>query len=124
VGNPCKDVLTSDINENGAIGDFTGLDNDGDGLYDQAGFDCGPAARVTAIDVEGHTTRVTWETMGGRSDTLESASAVDGTYLNVGSGFTVPGVGPVTTHRVDMDSAPATSMRSYRVSSGSAHGGP
>jgi hypothetical protein len=37
---PCNPVAAENVNENWTIGDFLGLDNDGDGLYDTADPDC------------------------------------------------------------------------------------
>jgi cysteine-rich repeat protein len=44
VDNPCNAVAQAGINENWTIGDFLGLDNDGDLLYDQTDPDCGGGA--------------------------------------------------------------------------------
>jgi cysteine-rich repeat protein len=37
---PCNDVQQANLNENWTVGDFLGLDNDGDGLYDAVDPDC------------------------------------------------------------------------------------
>lgn len=37
---PCNRVHTANTGENWSVGDTIGLDNDGDGLYDTADFDC------------------------------------------------------------------------------------
>lgn len=43
--NPCNPVAAANVNENWTIGDFEGLDNDGDNLYDGAdSADCAGAA--------------------------------------------------------------------------------
>jgi hypothetical protein len=38
--NPCNPVMQAEINENWSVGDFLGLDNDGDNLYDMDDPDC------------------------------------------------------------------------------------
>lgn len=42
--NPCNPAASSNTNENWSIGDFLGLDNDGDNLYDGQDGDCAAAA--------------------------------------------------------------------------------
>ena len=44
VDSPCNGVAAANTNENWSVGDFLGLDNDGNTLYDMADFACGPAA--------------------------------------------------------------------------------
>ena len=51
VDNSCNDVAAANTNENWTIGDFVGLDNDGDNLYDLADFDCGPPYHIVGIEV-------------------------------------------------------------------------
>jgi hypothetical protein len=44
VDNPCNDVAQSQINENWSLGDFLGLDTDGDNDYDGSDANCGATA--------------------------------------------------------------------------------
>jgi hypothetical protein len=114
VDNPCNDALVSNTNENWSVGDFLGSDNDGDGLYDIADFDCGPPYQLVSITREGDNIRLTWETTGGRSDAIQAATTVDGAYSDIGVTITNPGVGPLVTNLLDVGGA-AGGTRFYRV---------
>jgi hypothetical protein len=67
VDNPCNTVAQADLNENWTVGDFIGLDNDGDGLYDADDPDCGQTPGevgqllVTAHDRIGNTLTVSYD---------------------------------------------------------------
>jgi hypothetical protein len=52
--NPCNLVAESNINENWTIGDFVGLDNDGDGVYDGADSDCAVLPECPDADGDGY----------------------------------------------------------------------
>lgn len=58
VDNPCNPTAEGNKNENWTIGDFVGLDNDGDGLYDMADPDCAVVERFSELlalsDVNGN----------------------------------------------------------------------
>jgi hypothetical protein len=112
--NPCNDVLASNTNENWTIGDFLGLDNDGDNLYDLADFDCGPAYQIAAIAIEGGNVRITWDTVGGRRDVLQATPSLTEAFFDVGSTNTIPDVGLVTTNVVEIGGA-TSSNRFYRI---------
>jgi len=47
---PCNPVASGNVNENWTVGDFVGLDNDGDGSADLADVDCGIAAETDCFD--------------------------------------------------------------------------
>jgi hypothetical protein len=114
VDNPCNDVLASNTNENWTIGDFLGLDNDGENLYDLADFDCGPAYQIVAIAIEGGNVRITWDSVGGRSDMLQSAPSLTEPFSDVGSALIIPGVGITSTNAVEVGGVTA-SNRFYRI---------
>lgn len=61
VDNSCNDVALANTNENWTIGDFVGLDNDGDTLYDLADFDCGPPYHIVDIEVFENSVRISNE---------------------------------------------------------------
>lgn len=61
--NPCNGAAASNTNENWSIGDFLGLDNDGNNLYEMADFGCGPY-RIVEIGVTGNNVDIRWETAG------------------------------------------------------------
>ena len=112
--NACNDVLASNTNENWTVGDFVGLDNDGDNLYDLADFDCGPAYQVAALAIEGGNVRVSWETVGGRRDMLQSTPSLTVPFSDVGSALDIAGVGILTTNSVEVGGVTA-SNRFYRI---------
>jgi hypothetical protein len=110
-GNP---IAVANTNENWSVGDFLGLDNDGNNLYDAADFSCGPKYQLTQAKREGNNMRITWQTVGGRKDVVQVAPAVSGTYTNLSATITVPGVGVVTTNYLEIGGA-TNSARFYRI---------
>lgn len=112
--NPCNDVLLANTNENWSVGDFVGLDNDGDDLYDQADFDCGPAYHLLSAVREGNDVRLSWETVGGRVDVVQASANVGGGYTDRSLFITNPGVGPKVTNYLDIGGA-TNSARFYRI---------
>lgn len=111
--NPGNTVLAANTNENWSVGDFIGLDNDGNGLYDLADFAIGPY-RIQSVKVEGNNVRITWLTAGGRRDAVQASGLVRGPYATVSPAVTIPGVGLVTTNYVEVGAATNT-MRFYRL---------
>ncbi len=112
--NPCNSVLQANLNENWSIGDFVGLDNDGDDLYDQADFDCGPAYHLLSAVREGNNVRISWETVGGRVDVIQSSALVGSGYTDRSTFITNTGVGPKITNYLDIGGA-TNNTRFYRV---------
>ena len=106
-------VLVAKTNENWSVGDFLGLDNDGNNLYDAADLACNPYQMLSAAK-EGNNLRVTWRTAGGRTDTLQASSKVNGTYSNVISALTIPSVGIRNTNYLEVGGA-TNPARFYRV---------
>jgi hypothetical protein len=113
--NPGNTALAANTNENWSVGDFLGLDNDGNNLYDVADYAIGPYRLLSAIP-EGNNIRVTWLTAGGRTNTVQAAGAVNDTYTNLSANLAIPGVGPVTTNYLDVGGA-ANVARFYRLKS-------
>jgi hypothetical protein len=111
--NACNDVLAANINENWSVGDFLGLDNDGNGLYDLADFACGPY-RLLSVVPEGDGLRITWQTAGGRKDSLEAAPQLTGAFADIGTPISIPGVGIVITNRFEAGVA-SNPTRFYRL---------
>jgi hypothetical protein len=114
VRNPGNTVMLSNTNENWSVGDFLGLDNDGNNLYDMADYAIGPKDRVLSSTREGNNIRVTWQTMGGRTNMVQAASKVSGTYANISSAITSTNVGLVTTNYLEVGGATNTT-RFYRL---------
>ena len=115
VRNAGNTVLASNTNENWSVGDFLGLDNDGNNLYDLADYAVGPRDRILSSTREGNDIRVTWQTYGGRTNTVQAAGNVSGAYSGISPAITTTNVGPVTTNYLEVGGA-LNSRRFYRLS--------
>jgi hypothetical protein len=113
VNNPGNTVLAANTNENWSIGDYLGLDNDGNNLYDLADYAIGPY-QLLSVAPEGQNLRVTWLTAGGRTNTLQAASPPSGSFTDVSSLIEIPGVGLVTTNYLEAGGA-TNLARFYRM---------
>lgn len=102
--NPGNEVQVANTNENWSIGDFMGLDNDGNNHYDLADYAVGPY-RLLSANREGNNLRLTWLTAGGRTNQVQAAGSPAGTFTNVGSSLRIPGVGLVTTNYLEIGGA-------------------
>jgi hypothetical protein len=111
--NPGNTAKVANTNENWSIGDFIGLDNDGNNLYDTADFSIGPYRVLTAAK-EGNDLRISWVTAGGRRDTLQVATNISGTFSNLSPALAIPGVGQVTTNYLQVNGATGGS-KFYRL---------
>lgn len=112
--NASNTVLATNINENWSVGDYLGLDNDGNNLYDLADYAVGPY-RILSVTREGTNVRVTWLTAGGRTNQVQAAPTLVGGFANVGAPVVIPGVGLVTNSLVETNGATHAS-RFYRLS--------
>jgi len=113
--NPGNEVQVANTNENWSVGDFVGLDNDGNDLYDLADYAVGPY-QLVSVAREGNNMRVTWLTAGGRTNQVQAASSANGTYANVSPNLKIPGVGLVTTNYLEVGGA-TNPARFYRLKS-------
>jgi len=113
VQNPGNTVLAANTNENWSIGDFIGLDNDGNNLYDAADFAIG-RYRILGATKEGNNLRITWVTAGGRKDAVQASANASGPYASVSAALSIAGVGIVTTNYLDLNAA-TNSLRFYRL---------
>lgn len=111
--NPGNEVQVANTNENWSVGDFLGLDNDGNNHYDLADYAVGPY-RVISATREGNNMRVTWLTAGGRTNIVQAAGVATGPYTNRTSAVRIPGVGLVTTNYLDIGGA-TNAARFYRL---------
>ncbi len=111
--NPGNPVRVANTNENWSIGDFLGLDNDGNNLYDVADYAVGPF-RLLSVVREGNDMRVTWQTAGGRTNTVQAAPSVAGSYSDVSKGIIIQGVGIVTTNYLEIGGA-TNAERFYKL---------
>jgi len=109
-GNP---VQVANTNENWSVGDFLGLDNDGNNLYDLADYAVGPYQLLTAAK-EGNNLRVTWLTAGGRTNTVQAAGSLSGSFSDLSPAIGIPGVGLVTTNYLEIGGA-TNPARFYRL---------
>ncbi len=113
VDNPGNTVLAANTNENWSVGDFLGLDNDGNNLYDLADYAIGEF-RLLGVNREGDNLRITWLTAGGRTDALQTAATVSGIFSDLNPPVPIPGVGVVTTHQLEVGGA-TNLARFYRL---------
>jgi hypothetical protein len=114
VRNPLNGVLAANTNENWSVGDFLGLDNDGNGLYDAGDFASG-RYQILSINPEGNNVRITWKTAGGRTDAVQASGALTGPFADVGSPLAIRGIGVVTTNYVEVGGATNKPARFYRI---------
>jgi hypothetical protein len=87
--------------------------NDGNNLYDAADFACGPY-RLLSVKKEGSDARISWQTAGGRTDTIQAATNVTGPFSNISPAIPIRGVGVVSTNYLELGGA-THSKRFYRV---------
>ncbi len=106
-------IPVANTNENWSVGDYLGLDNDGNNLYDAADFACAPY-KVLSVTPVGNDIRITWQTAGGRTDAVQASSSLGGPYTNVSSPLAISGIGIVTTNYVDAGAANKVE-RFYRI---------
>lgn len=111
--NPGNEVQAANTNENWSVGDFLGLDNDGNNHYDLADYAVGPY-RLLSVSPEGNNLRVTWLTARGRTNTVQAAGSASGTFSNVSAALRIPGVGLVTTNYLEAGGA-TNLARFYRL---------
>ena len=95
VDDPCNTVQAANTGENWTIGDFIGTDNDGDNLYDLADYSCGPLRMVEVVPT-GSDLLVRWETAGGRTEWIQTTTALTNAFSDTGSSVAIPGIGIVT----------------------------
>jgi hypothetical protein len=113
VKNPGNTVRAANTNENWSVGDFLGLDNDGNNLYDAADFAVSPY-RILSATKEGKNVRITWLTAGGRKDVVQASAKAGGSYSNLSSALSIPGTGVVTTNYLELNGA-TNASRFYRL---------
>lgn len=111
--NASNTVLATNSNENWSVGDYLGLDNDGNNLYDLADYAVGPY-RILSTIREGNNLRVTWLTAGGRTNRVQAAASPAGAYANVSPSIAIPGVGLATNSYLDVNGA-TNLNRFYRM---------
>jgi len=112
---PGNTALVANTNENWSVGDFIGLDNDGNNLYDLADFAIGGRYQILSTTKEANDVRITWQTTGGRKDAIQASDLVTGVYSNISSTISNAGVGVITNNYLDAGTVNSRSKRFYRV---------
>lgn len=107
-------IPVANTNENWSIGDYLGLDNDGNNLYDAADFACAPY-KIVSVTPVGRDLTITWQTAGGRRDALQASANPGGAFTNVSSPLAIAGIGIVITNYTELGGA-ANGSRFYRIS--------
>lgn len=112
--NPCNGVAAAQTNENWSIGDFLGLDNDGNDRYDLADSACG-TLQIVRIGLEGSNVRIVWDSSAGRTNVVQASRLVTGTYTNVSAPVVIGGTGIVRTNYLEVGGATNRPSRFYRL---------
>jgi hypothetical protein len=97
-------------------------DPDGDGFTNlqefQAGTDPNSTAsafRILSVVPTNDNVLVTWATAGGRTNVVQSALDLTGSYSNISPNIVLSGSGAVTTNYVDAGAATNATPRFYRI---------
>ncbi len=97
-------------------------DPDGDGMNNNAEFLSGTdptngvsAFRITSIQRMNNDLLVEWSTAGGRTNVLEAAASIAGSYSNVSPDIITLGSGDTTTNYLDVGAVTNSSSLFYRV---------
>ena len=114
VQNPSNTLQVANTNENWSVGDFWGVDNDGNGLADLADYTIGPRESILSATRVGNDFRITWQTAGGRTNTVQAAGNVSGTYSNISSAIIRTNAGLYTTNYLQVGGA-TNGARFYRT---------
>jgi hypothetical protein len=80
VDGACNAEAVEGVNENWTVGDFVGLDNDGDGLYDKDDPDCandGPDPVAPEADAGGNTFAIDLDDSGSETVALDGSGSSD-----------------------------------------------
>jgi hypothetical protein len=101
---------------------LAGADPDGDGqsnlLEYLAGTDptnSAVAFKILGVVATNEDVRVTWQTAGGRTNVVQSASDLSGTYANIGPNIVISGTGDTATNYLDTGAATNATARFYRI---------
>ncbi len=78
---PCNPLASSNVNENWSVGDFEGLDNDGDGLIDGLDPDCQVATTTTTLPATTTTLAITTTTSIVTTTTVAPTTSTTSTTL-------------------------------------------
>jgi len=97
-------------------------DNDGDGLSNLQEFLAGTsptnsasAFRIVSITRTGSDVNITWTTAGGRTNIVQAAADLGGSYSNISANIIIAGSGDAVTNYVHVGGATNTQARYYRI---------
>jgi T5SS/PEP-CTERM-associated repeat protein len=97
-------------------------DPDGDGLSNWQEFSLGTDPsdssspyRITVITREGDDIRVTWTTVGGKTNFVQAASSLSPDFTDISSAFAIAGGGVTATNHLDPGAVTNFPSRFYRI---------
>ena len=97
-------------------------DNDGDGLSNLREYFAGTdptnsasAFRILGVVATNDDVLVTWATAGGRTNIVQSATHLAGSYTNVSPNIVIPGSGDATTNYLGAGATTNGPTRFYRI---------
>jgi hypothetical protein len=103
--------------ENGANGD-----PDGDGLSNEQEFtlgtdptDSSSPYRITDVVQEGDDIRLTWQTVGGKTNFVQATSDVNTNFMDITPAIAITGAGVTSTNYLDLGAATNFPSLFYRV---------
>jgi hypothetical protein len=68
--------------------------------------------QITSIQPSGQGARLSWQTIGGRTNIVQSSDAIDGIFTNLSPPMIIQGSGNVVTNYIDPTDDP---VRFYRI---------
>ena len=95
--------------------DGDGLSNFQEYLYGTNPLDNNSPFHVTAITLQGSDVLITWLTVGGMTNAVESAPGPGGSYTNISGNIIISGSGLTTTNYLDPGAVTNTPLQYYRI---------
>ncbi len=74
-----------------------------------------PELRITDAKILTNDLRLTWNTIGGRTNFVQAASGAGGVFGDISGGIVVPGSGQVSTNFIEIGGATNKPARFYRI---------
>jgi len=111
VAMPCNPSALANVNENWSVGDFIGLDNDGDGLFDLDDPDCQAGTTTTSTVASTTSTSSTSSTTSSSTSTI-----IASTTSTTTSSVTTTSIGPSSTTSTSSSSSTVTTVPSTSTS--------
>jgi beta-glucanase (GH16 family) len=95
--------------------DGDGLSNLQEFLYGTNPLDNNSPFHITGITLQGSDVLITWLSVGGMTNVVESVSAPGGTYSNISGNIVITGSGLTTTNYLDVGAATNTPANFYHL---------